>query len=654
MSYKVPLKFNQILIGDFETTVYDGQQETEVWASGLVQMFTEDAVIHHSINETYEYLKALQGNTCVYYHNLKFDGTFWLAYLMQGLHYEQALVKDSDIHYRWLDNKEMKRKSFKFVVSEMGQWYTMTIKTDTGNFIELRDSLKLLPFSVKRIGESFKTKHRKLEMEYKGYRYAGCEITPEEKEYLANDLFVVKEALEIMYQQGHSKLTIGSCCLSEFKKKLGAYEYTELFPDLTQIPIDKEVYGCDNADRYIRNSYRGGWCYIVPEKANIEYDNGTTADVNSLYPSMMHSESGNYYPIGKPNFWSGNKIPADARGEKRYYFVRIRCRFEIKKDKLPFIQIKCNPLYSPTEMLTTSDIYDVRTKTYSRYYKKDGLVCDSYVTMTMTMTDYELFLEHYDVYGLEILDGCWFFSEIGLFDNYINTYKKIKMESKGAIRESAKLFLNNLYGKLASNDNSSFKYAYEKEDGSISYKICDDHNKQAGHIACGSAITSYARNFTIRSAQMNYYGIDKAGFIYADTDSIHCNLSPEEIRGIRVDDNAFCCWKLESCWDYGLFVRQKTYIEHVVKEDLKPIEKPYYNVKCAGMPQRCKNYFIQSIMGDEITKEQEKTLSEEAKKFIREKHKLSDFKRGLKITGKLVPRHIKGGTILVETTYEMR
>ena len=67
------------------------------------------------------------------------------------------------------------------------------------HFIELRDSLKLLPFSVKRIGESFKTKHKKLEMEYKGFRYAGCEITEEEKKYIANDVLVVKEALEFMF-----------------------------------------------------------------------------------------------------------------------------------------------------------------------------------------------------------------------------------------------------------------------------------------------------------------------------------------------------------------------------------------------------------------------------------------------------------------------
>ena len=58
------------------------------------------------------------------------------------------------------------------------------------------------------------------------------------------------------------------------------------------------------------------------------------------------------------------------------------------------------------------------------------------------MYDYKLLKDHYDLVDFEILDGCYFYSEIGLFDNYIDKYKKIKMENKGAVRESAKLFLD--------------------------------------------------------------------------------------------------------------------------------------------------------------------------------------------------------------------
>ena len=60
-------------------------------------------------------------------------------------------------------------------------------------------------------------KHQKLEMEYEGFRYPNCYISDEEKEYIKNDVYVVKEALEFMFEQKHDSMTIGTCCMKEFK-----------------------------------------------------------------------------------------------------------------------------------------------------------------------------------------------------------------------------------------------------------------------------------------------------------------------------------------------------------------------------------------------------------------------------------------------------
>lgn len=649
------VKQYRYFVGDFETTVYKGQVNTEVWASASVELFKEEPVkIFHSIEEQFNYFISLKSNIIVYYHNLKFDGAFWLSYLLVDLGYKQAYtpLNEELTEVEWLKEKDMKNKTFKYSISDKGMWYSIVIKVNN-HFIELRDSLKLLPFSVKRIGESFGTKHKKLDMEYTGFRYAGCEITEEEQKYIANDVLVVKEALEIMFNEGHNKLTIGSCCLEEYKKIFGEDDYDLMFPSLTDYTIDDKIYKYNNADSYIRKSYKGGWCYIVKGKENQIKTNGTTADVNSLYPSMMSSESGNKYPVGKPTFWSGNYIPDKALKSNRYFFIRIKTRFYIKENKLPFIQIKGNYLYKGTEALESSDVYDKKTDKYYPVYKDlAGNKHDTRVELTLTMTDYYLMLEHYELVDFEILDGCYFFARCGLFDEYIEKYKKIKLESKGALRELAKLFLNNLYGKMASSTDSSFKVAFVKEDKSVGFISVKADDKQAGFIAVGSAITSYARNFTIRAAQQNYYGVNKRGFIYADTDSIHCDLKPTEIKGITVHDKNFCCWKLESCWDIGIFVRQKTYIEHVTHEDLQEIEQPFYNVKCAGMPQRCKDLFIKSMKG--ITKEEEQEYTEEQLEFLSTKRTLQDFKIGLIIPGKLMPKRIRGGVVLVDTTYEMR
>lgn len=650
----------KILSCDFETTVYEGQTKTEVWAAACVELFTEDVFIFHSIDELYNYFQLLDCRIIAYFHNLKFDGAFWLSFLINKLNYSQAYIKISDTEYKWVDDKDMPNNSFKYSISEMGQWYTVKIKSNN-HLIELRDSLKLLPFSVKKIGKSFGTKHKKLDIEYKGERYAGCTITQEEREYIKNDVLVVKEALEIMYNENHSKLTIGSCCMQEFRKIYrleNCSKYETTFPNLYEIPLDKETYGSSNAGEYIKRSYRGGWCYLVPQKANRIMHNGITADVNSLYPSVMSEESGNRYPTGTPVFWKGD-IPKWLESDtwkKYYYFIRISTRFKIKKGYLPCIQVKGNLLYKSNEWLRTSDIYSPKTgKFYPQYRDIDGEIKPAKVTLTLTQTDYQLIKEHYDLIDCEVLDGCYFENcRTDIFQSYISKYKTIKQTSTGAIRELAKLFLNNLYGKMASNTNSSFKVARTKEDGSLSYLTIVEHEKRPGFIAIGSAITSYARNFTIRAAQKNYHGPNKKGFIYADTDSIHCDLSPEQLIDIPVSDVDFLKWKLEASWDEAFFVRQKTYMEHVTHENLKPCE-PYYNLKCAGLNERGKKLFLYS-MGDEKTIEElnKGELTDQEKEFVSQSRTIKDFTIGIEIPSKLRPKNIPGGVVLEETTYRMR
>lgn len=635
-------------VADFETTVYEGQTNTLVWAASIVEMYTEDVKILHSIGEMFDYLIALDRDMIVYFHNLKFDGSFWLSYLLTDIQLNQAYDVDTKV---WLKESKMKNNTFKYAISARGQWYDIVIKTH-GRIIEIRDSLKLLPFSVSKIGKSFGTKHKKLEMDYKGLRYPGCEITEAEQQYIANDVLVVKEALEIMLDSGYTSLTIGSCCLKEFKKITGKEDYEQFFPDLYKVGLSK-VFESSNIGEYIRKSYKGAWCYLAKEKEGKLYSNGVTADVNSLYPSMMHSESGNRYPVGLPMFWKGD-IPDAAIAPNKFYFVRIKTKFYLKPGMLPFIQIKGNILYDGTEVLETSDIWSDEDQCYhDYYYGKGGAKRNAVVYLTLTMIDWELIKEHYDLVDCTILDGCYFYSEIGLFDDYIDKYKQQKLTSKGAKREEAKLFLNNLYGKMASSKDSSYKIAYVKPDGVIGLETVEEHNKIPGYIPVGSAITSYARNFTIRAAQKNYHGKDKPGFIYADTDSIHCDLAPEQIQGITIHDKNFCCWKLESSWDKAVFVRQKTYIEHVIAEDLELIEKPYYNIKCAGMSEKSKKLICMALDG--YTQEEYEKLGEPEKEFVSKRMDITDFKLGIVVPlGKLSPKRIVGGVLLTEKDYKMR
>lgn len=617
----------RIFTADFETTVYTGQEYTEVWVAGLCELGKDDVQLFGNISDFLSYIYQLKTNCLIYFHNLKFDGEFIINHLLTtGM--KQALITDGDKTVGFMENKEMPSNTFKYLISDMGQWYNITIKKNN-RFIEFRDSLKLLPFSLAKIGKDFKTKHQKLEINYDGFRYADCELTGQERDYIKNDVLVLNEALEICDNSGiRDKMTIGSNALSKFQHIITKREFDNYFPDLSSIKIDFQKYGAENADAYIRNAYRGGWCYVKKGCENRVIENGLTLDVNSLYPSVMHSVSGNPYPVGKPFFWKGDYIPAFCNDDDVYFYVRVKTMFHVKQNHLPMIQIKNSFRFMGNVYLETTDI-EVNGKRYKKFYDEMGELKDTRVILTLSKTDYKLFLSHYDVDEFEILDGCYFQAITGIFDNYINHFAEIKKSSKGAQRAISKLFLNSLYGKLAANDRSSYKVCYLKEGGELGFYVVEAHDKKCGHIACGAAVTAYAREFTITAAQKNY-----GSFIYADTDSLHIQGTIENVTGVKIDPLEFCCWKCETNWDRGIFVRQKTYCEHVTHVDMAKLENPFYKITCAGLPDRCKEKVANKLESGQMV--------------------LEDFKRGFEVDGKLTPKHIRGGVVLKETTFIMR
>lgn len=638
---------------DFETVTYEGQLTTEVWSSAICPICREpqekDVIIHHRIEDTYNWLQH-RAPCIMYYHNLRFDGSFWIDFLLKnGVQWCDNDVPDGVLAFPY----------FRTLISDVGQWYFLKIYFSKEAVVSMYDSLKLLPYSLANAARSFKTKHQKLTMTYEGKRYAGCEISDEEKRYIQNDVLVLSELIYTMYSAGLDQLTIGGCCVSQYKKLSRWYWDAGFFPELSQIEINSDLFGADTADEYIRRSYRGGWCYCDERKSGKLQSAGCTADVNSLYPSMMHSKSGNVFPVGPPHFWRGSKIPKFAMRKENYYFIRIKCAFKLKKNCLPWMQIKGSPFYPLHEMLKDSKP-QINGKKYDRITGRAGQenITDE-VTITLTCTDYEMLHKYYDVSRETILDGCWFFGESGIFDDYINKYMKIKAVSKDAERQQAKLMLNSLYGKFGSSINSSYKEPY-LEDGKVKYRTHIEFNRKGIDVAIASAITSYARRWTITAAQANY-----DTFCYADTDSIHCTCKPDDVKCITIHDTHLCAWKIESTWSEGYFLRPKTYIEHTTEDK--------YIVRCAGMNDVCKKLLIQSMtqIEDErikheqkyneykrkLIKENDETIKQidyETEKFLSVRRNITDLKEGLTIFGKLVPKVIEGGTILVNSFYTVK
>ena len=317
------------------------------------------------------------------------------------------------------------------------------------------------------------------------------------------------------------------------------------------------------------------------------------------------------------------------------YIQSFTCSFEIKKDKIPTIQLKAKEYkweFLPNEYIESSN--------------------GNIINLVLTNIDMKLFFEHYEVHDLEFLNGWKFKGMKGLFSHYIDKWIKIKKEStingnKG-MRTLAKLMLNSLYGKFATSLETKSKIPYLDESGIVKYLISETEEKKGIYIPMGVFITSYAREKTIRTSQaIKEYSLKKYGkdlYCYSDTDSIHTLLPIDELNQFcEIDPVELGKWKHESSFEEAKFVRQKCYVEKFEGK---------YNITCSGLPKKCM-YEKKEIKNSLFYKTYELDIS--GKEIEVEKEfNLNDFEVGFKANGKLMFKHVKGGVILIPTEFSIK
>lgn len=593
---------------DFETAVFDGQDSTWVWSAGMCRLYTDDYEDYTNIDDFMHSLFVRKQNMEIYFHNLKFDGSFILQWLKRQPDFSEGLMNMTDGTRKMKKPDKLLHKQYTYLVSDKGVFYAIQIMYHY-KMITIWDSMKLIPFSLASAGATFRVKHQKLEMEYEGVRKPGYQKTEKEYAYQKNDVLCLKEVLEVFFDRGYTKKTIGSNCLAQYKEIVGKQEYQSRFPNQYGIKLPNG----ESAGEFVNQSYRGAWCYADPRYQDREVVAGVVVDANSLYPSVMHSNSGHLYPYGKPHYFT-DEIPRVAKDNRHVYFVRIKIQFDIKPGYLPFIQIKGDLRYRSNVMQRTSKCYD----------KHGNFVSDPILTMTVTHADFALIQEHYNCRTLEIIDGVYYHAATGMFDEYIDKYMEIKMNTKDKVeRTLAKLFLNNLYGKFAMYIDSSFK-VFHLEEGVLKAETINEREKTPGYIPVGSLITSYARETTIRLAQKNY-----DHFCYADTDSLHCNCREEDLVDVPIHESKLCYWKVEGKFKKAWYHRQKTYLEMFENEN----KEEYYQITACGMGKGAKANL---------------------NKMLTSGQPMSIFTKGLTVPGNLKPRQIDGGVLLVKQDFVMR
>lgn len=526
---------------DFETSTWI-EDKTWVWAWAISEIGNEENLkIDNNIDSFMEYCKQ-EKNSIFYFHNLKFDGEFIIYWLLKH-------------DFKHVEKKEeIENNTFTTLISNMGQFYNITVYFEKGNKkvhkVTFIDSLKIIPFSVDETAKAFKLPISKLKIDYNKPREIGHILTKEETEYIKNDVLIMAKALKVIFDEGLTKMTRASNSLADYKEIIGKGRFEHCFPVL-----DKEL------DDELRKSYKGGFTYLNPIYKEKDVENIVNLDVNSLYPYVMYSKS---LPYDLPKHFDGK-----YKEDKIYnlYIQRITCSFEIKKNKIPTIQIKNNSSYFlANEYLESS---------------QNEIVC-----LTLTNVDLKLFLENYNVYNIKYIEGWKFKSINGLFTEYIDKWiakkNQATIEGNSGQRTLAKLMLNSLYGKFATSIEVQSKIPYLEED-IVHYTLSEKEEKEGLYLPIASFITAYAREITIRtSGAIKEYSINKYNqdmYIYSDTDSIKTTLPIEELEQFcNIDNVELGAWKNEGIATKGKWVRQKCYLEEIDGN---------MHITCAGMPKSC-------------------------------------------------------------------
>lgn len=400
------MKMSLCYAADFETTT--DINDCRVWAYSLCNIEDiSDFKYGNSIDDFMDWCSG-EDNYTLYFFNLRFDSEFILSYL--GTH-----------GFSFIEDKKDKADfTYTTLISDTGAIYSLEIYFHVTkkkvNKVTIYDAYKIFPnFSVAKLAKAFDLPISKLKIDYHKKREVGYQLDQTEVEYIKNDVEIVARALKQMFDKGLTKMTLASDALSYYKKTVP--NFRAIFPEL-----DKEC------DLIVRSAYRGGFTYVSPKYQEIECGKGMTLDVNSLYPSILRYR---LLPYGWGVYFKG-KYEEDPTYP--LYVQTFTCKFEIKPDKIPNIQIKNSLSFIPNEYLSSSD--------------------GELVTLSLTNIDLKLFLEQYNVYEMVYHEGLKFKGKRGNFDTYVDywTDEKIKAGKEGnqGRRAIAKLLLNSLYRSTAS------------------------------------------------------------------------------------------------------------------------------------------------------------------------------------------------------------
>lgn len=511
---------------------YDGELDTiikKVWY-GL------DAV-KQMIDYIYEERELLDGYTIYAHNNGKFD---------MLLVFKDYVMTNEDCP--WKIANDEKRKT----ICLNGAYIGVCLYTEDGKEIFFKDSLKMMPMGLDKLGKELQVEHQKLkevqlpngeivEIDHDDINienWDSYEVRESQKIYCLQDSMCLLEALLIFSKEVHTDtgINITDCFTGASLSKKHFYQS---YYNQAQYPI----YSLSrDLDEFFRRSYYGGRneaFYIGEYRDKVYY-----VDFTSLYPDVGRR----LLPYGKPKQITDAKLEyvnnllatGDGRHSRNipfgFYKVKVRTKdFDI----LPLHAIK----------------YEGKL-TFPHF--------ENWTTITLFSEELKLGYKR-GLYEYRVIDA-FLFKKAKFMENFFNSGFTKKAEAKAngnpALAQTHKIIINSGYGFFGLNtlgkdkegrdgveiwrgNSMTFWNVYENEgivnigqSGEYTIMRCKKELEIADfNVAVASAITSWAR--------MKIWGFMSdmmskgARVLYCDTDSAILTKSMKDYPDIME----------KYCWD---------------------------------------------------------------------------------------------------------
>ena len=427
-------------------------------------------------------------------------------------------------------------------------FFVLSIQKTSGDneaVIEFRDSIRLLPFSLRSLCETFGTKTLKGDIDYDKID----KITPELLSYLEDDCKGLWQSLAL-YKE-----------IPWVKRSGLALTTASQSIRVLQLYLDQEIHSLPpRVDEFVRRGYFGGRTEIFRPFFQGDDENPyiTCVDANSLYPSVMQAPY--EYPIAfdcRTKVYNPKKLSiwdVEVEVPKDMFLppLGIAVTIDEETNEAVFSEERGGKFIFPTG-------------------KFRGVFCSPEIEYAKSL-------------GVKILkyhEGVEFVNGGCIFDDFVQDFwqerKKAKAAKNGLMETFCKLMLNSNYGRHGLNPERESLVLFDGEEegvkpthqievpltkaqqkrfqinapkGLLIFASKTERVNSYSNVAISAFVTSYARvkmhKFYMRYADRIYY---------TDTDSIFLHGEIEgsnELGGLKYEYKAKkACFLLPKCYALG-------------------------------------------------------------------------------------------------------